>query len=187
MLLILFAIYSMFGIFTNYYIFVQSLNLSLILGLSQISTNYPSIFSYKSIQTNFIQNQEKITLLSRISAFLIMAVIIVWSFLVYVFKHFQVESAEMIDDQSVTASDFSIVIQNAPIQLFKDKSNIERQFGEYFQSVSSILEKEYFGVYLKKDQLSNTSTQQQLQKLKVTKINIGIPFYLNENNLEEDQ
>jgi hypothetical protein len=39
-----------------------------------------------------------------------MLVIVVWSVLVYVFKHQEVENSEMIDDESVTASDFSVMI-----------------------------------------------------------------------------
>jgi hypothetical protein len=37
----------------------------------------------------------------------------------YVFKHFEAESENLVDDYSVTASDFSIMIENVPVEMFK--------------------------------------------------------------------
>ena len=79
-------------------------------GLSEISAKYDTIFSYKSIEVNYIQYEERIIVYTRLSAILIMIVVVIWSFLVYLFKHFEVQYEEMIDDESATASDFAIVI-----------------------------------------------------------------------------
>ena len=53
---------------------------------------------------------------------------IVWSISFYIFKHYEIIDERMIDDESVTASDFSIMVENAPISLFDSKNQIEIQF-----------------------------------------------------------
>lgn len=74
--------------FINYYIYVESQNLSVFTGFSAILGLYDTIFSYKSIELNFIRFEERIIIYTRISAILIMVVVVVWSFIVYLFKHY---------------------------------------------------------------------------------------------------
>ena len=183
MLLALFVVYSLFAMFTNYYVYSEAMGLNLLTGLGNIASSYDTIFSYRSIELNYIQYEERIIVYGRVSAILIIVVVAVWSFLVYLFKHWEVEYEEMIDDESITASDFSVVIEDAPIDLFKDLSTVTLQFGAYFRKIRPIIEKDYFDIYLGKKDSPEINVPDELSKLRVTKINIGIPFYLNENNL----
>lgn len=57
-------------------------------GLGSIALSYDTIFSYRSIEFSYIQYEERITVYGRISAILIIVVVVAWSFLVYLFKHF---------------------------------------------------------------------------------------------------
>ncbi len=55
MLLTLFVIYSLFAMFINYYIYVESQGLGLLTGLENIALSYDTIFSYRSIEFNYVQ------------------------------------------------------------------------------------------------------------------------------------
>ncbi len=90
LLLLLVLIYAGFASFINYYVSISSYGLSITKGFEIIVSNYDTVFSYKSVETNYIVQSENVTNFTRIGAILIMVVIIVWSILVYVFKHYEV-------------------------------------------------------------------------------------------------
>ena len=91
-----------------------------------------------------------------------LALMIVWGITFVLLKYFEKADEVAVEEQTISASDFSIVIEGMPTEITMEEC--QKQFDEYYQSIDNVPES------LKRPFL-------------IKKYNVGKPFYLSQADL----
>ncbi len=110
MILILTAVYSAYCLHTNINEPTISIN----------SANFPKKLSFASVIQNLGTNSGLYDSM-LIEGWLIVATIGVWWACLFVMINVKIKHERMVDDQTVTAADFSLMIENVPINYTKEQ------------------------------------------------------------------
>lgn len=158
LLLILTVIYSFFALGTNY-LASRSSSIS-----SLTSVDYIAI-SLSSKETNdTTQNR----LYYFIQCWLGVATIGVWIIALAIMKYSEVKSIEDYDDDTISCSDYSVVMEGMPLDVTKDE--LQKQLDQFYEGLGP-----------------DSIPPKWRKPFKIAKLNVGKPFYLNEEEFNDEE
>lgn len=91
---------------------------------------------------------------------------VIWTLTFFVMKYFQKEEEVRVEQETISASDFSIVIEEIPKDATKEE--LQQQLDAYEKTITKI-------------------PARMKRPLKIVKFNMGKPFYLNPENLKDEE
>lgn len=71
-----------------------------------------------------------------IAEWLVVATVIVWWIVLWVVKTCVIKYEKMVDDETITAADFSVMIENIPIACTKEE--LQGHFDRYYKQISEL-------------------------------------------------
>lgn len=155
-------LYSIFALITN----VLAANTLSDSGVDVSSVDYITI-SLSSKQTNPTdQNKDYY----YISCWLGLIMILLWIVALILIKYLEAKSSQEYDSDTISCSDYSIVVEGLPIDVKQDE--LQKQLDQYY-----------------KDYIKDNSRLPTIWKhpLKIAKVNVGKPFYLSDNALKDEE
>jgi hypothetical protein len=150
---ILTLVYSIFALATNV---VASNNNSL---GSNYTLDYLTI-SLASKQSNPIDLNK---LYYYVQAWLGMVVVIIWGIIFFVNRYREFKNSQEYDDETISISDYSVSLQGIPLDASIEE--IQTSFNMYYDNIN----------------MSRQLPANRTRPLKVVKLNVGKPFYLDDN------
>lgn len=96
-------------------------------------------------------------------------VMIIWFFVFIALKYSEIKGAVEYDDDTSSISDYSVVIEGMPLDVTEEE--LQAQLNSYYHSVT-----EYRKI-----------PEGRRRPFKIVRLNKGIPFYLNEGELTDDE
>lgn len=95
-----------------------------------------------------------------------LGVVILWLLLFFFLKYSEKSQETKVEEETISASDFTITMQNVPKDITKQE--LQEQFKKYEQTITNV------PAHLKKP-------------LTIAKINVGTPFYLNQDDFKDEE
>lgn len=151
-------IYSAFALYTN--ILISSSFITIL--------NFSTAFSEATKLLNSAADPS-IQITMMIESWLLVALVIIWWIILLIIKCFQIKYERLIDSETITAADFSIMIEDIPIKYTQDF--IQKELNKYCETLS---------FHSNKQALNSTA---EIQPFLIKKICKATPFYMIEKDI----
>ena len=105
-----------------------------------------------------------------ISCWLGVAMLLIWILVLIAIKYKEVKDAEEYDRDTISCSDYSLLIEGLPVDL--DRGALAKQLDQYYEHT-----------------LKNNQRIPALWRtpLTIAKVNVGKPFYLSEQAMQDEE